>query len=211
MKTKSNKPRKTKSHKQSKCKKGYILRKGYTRKTKSGKSIRVKSNCIKATSMSGKKSSDKVKKQLTKLSRQHQKAREKFGTPKCKKGEILREGYRKKSYVNTSGKTIKGSWVRPRCIKSITGRKHGKQITILEKGTLGRFGYHDVRNKTVDERHQALHNALDSGVPHLPIMRKLNILSVLFKNKDQNLHSIYKHDFYYIQSLYNKQKLSNSK
>jgi len=198
-----------KSKKQSKCEKGYILRKGYSRKTKSGKTIKVKSNCIKATSMSGTKSSDKIKRQLSKLSRQHKKAREMFGTPKCKKGQIIREGYYKKSYVNKSGTKIKGSWVKPRCIRSITGKKHSKQITLLEKGTLGKYGYHDVRHKSVDQRRKALQSALKNGVPHLPIMRKLNILSVLFKNKDPSLHSMYKEDFSYVQNLYNQFKLTH--
>jgi len=178
-----------------KCRKNTIMRKGYIKKN----GTIVKSNCIISTSQSGQKRSIIENNILKKLSREHSKARQKFGTPTCKKGEILREGYHRKSYKKKTGSKIKDKWIKPECIKSTTGRSHGKQLFILEHNDLKPFGYHNVESLTILERHKALLKALNKYKP-LPLARKLNALKVLNKNKNPRLSKIFKEDFEFVKS-----------
>lgn len=184
------------------CKRGYISRKSYTRTLRSGKKIRIKSKCIKSTSYTKKKRSDIDKKNLLKKSKIYREAIKIFGTPRCKKGEIIREGYYRKSFKNKSGTKIKGSWVSPKCIKSVTGKPHGEQLFVLEKGVLGKYGYKEVSKLSKEERHKSLKKAIKDGVEHITIIKRLNALSILNKNKNPILSKLYKTDMKYIQKLY---------
>lgn len=201
---------KKKSQSTSSCKKGYIKRKAYTKKS----GTRVKGECIKATSQSGLKRSDFEKKELEREKKIHSEARKKFGTPKCKSGEILREGYHKKKYTRkakSSSKSksksskkvkridVKSTWVAPTCIKSVTGRPHGKKLFTLEKGDLEKFGYDDVKNLTKSQRQSALKKALKKIKP-LSLFRKINALYVLNENKDPKLAKIFKDDRDFIKT-----------
>jgi hypothetical protein len=171
------------------------MRKGYVKKN----GTMVKSNCIVSTSESGGKRSVTEKRMMRKLSREHSRARQRFGTPKCKKGEILREGYHRKSYTKKTGSKVKDTWIKPECIRSTTGRSHGKQLFILEHNDLKPFGYQNVEKMTKTERHRALMKALKKYKP-LPLARKLNALSVLNKNRNSKLSKIFKEDFYFVES-----------
>ena len=193
-----------------KCSKDQILRNSY--KTKTGK--KVKAACITAQSDTGKKTSLDVKKYLKKKEKIHKEAMKKFSRQvpkKCSKGEILKEGYKKKSYISHSktGKNIKvsGSWTKPSCIKSVTGKskKGSKLITIIDKDVLGKFGYSNVKSLSKTERHSAIRKALQKIKP-LSVYRRLVALSTL--NKDEELFIILRSDANWIktQDIYIKSK-----
>lgn len=189
--------------KSKKCPKGEILRKGYT--TKTGK--KVKSDCITAQSQSGKKTSREVKKKLEEEKKMHKKAREMFKgqyPEKCSKGQILREGYKRKSYVKTmpngSRKRIPSTWVAPVCIDSATGKssKGKKSIVILNDDELKQFGYENVKKLSVADRHKILKKAVKKIKP-ISLFRKLIAISTLQKNTDPKLHDIFYKDAYYVR------------
>lgn len=183
---------------ENKCPNGYITRDAYVRKTSSGKMIKVKESCIKAQSESGKKSKSSNERKLKKQSREHKLARQIHGVPKCKAGESFREGYVRNGLVvpptcvknrKTSRKTSKKT-SRKASIK----RSSSKQKIVLEHGTLGNFGYHDVKNLTKIQRHKALKNAVEHLKP-LTIARKLNIVATLQRNVDEEAAGIFKEDY----------------
>ena len=192
-----------KKNKKTPCKKGFILRKSYTRKTKSGSKVKIHSKCIKSRSQSGLKRSDIDRKKLSLQKRIYSIARKKFGTPKCKRGEIVREGYHRKNFTRKSGSKVKGSWVKPQCIKSRTGKSsHGKRLFVLEKGTLSKYGYSDVIHLSKDEREKILRKAIKGGINELSLIKKLNALYILNKNINPKLANIFRKDMKYIQGLY---------
>lgn len=202
------------------CRRGNILRKGYTRhlhkktvrvpasKSRKAyvrhitkKNIRVPSGCIKAQSQSGKKRTTMDLAKMAKRSKIYATMRAYFGKPKCKTGEIMREGYTRKSFERKSGVHVTGSTVAPACIKAVGLSKKrgtkGKQLFVLEKGTLTQYGYH--ANLTEEERHKALKKALVDIKP-LSVYRKLNALYVLNKNKDASLANLYRKDADWVQT-----------
>lgn len=200
-----------------KCSKGQILREGYTTKTNK----KVPASCITAQSATGKKTSIEVKKYLNKKEKMHEAAMKRFSKEvpkKCPPGQILREGFKKESYKSHSkkGKEIKvsGSWTKPECIPSVTGKstKGPKLITIIEKDVLGKYGYSNVKTLSKGERHSALRNALKEIKP-LSVYRRIVALSTLNKNKDQELYDILKGDSDWIktQDVYIKAKSSSKK
>lgn len=173
-----------------KCKNGQILRVGYVKKD----GVKVGSNCIKATSQSGMKRSD-IDKEIIELKEKiHSQMREKYGSKKCKPGEILREGYKRKT--RSSKKLIE---VPPVCIKSQTGKPHGEQLFVLEKDVLAKYGYVDVKSLTKTERQHCLKKALKKLKP-LSLMRRLNALSVLNKDQNPKLSKIFKDDSEWIKT-----------
>lgn len=172
-----------------KCKNGQILRVGYTKKD----GLIVKPGCIKATSQSGMKRSDADKEIIELKKKIHSQMREKYGSKKCKPGEILREGYKRKTRSN---KLIE---VPPECIKSRTGKPHGEQKFVLEKDVLAKYGYTDVKSLTKIERQQCLKKALKKLKP-LSLMRRLNALSVLNKDQNPKLSKLFKDDSEWIKT-----------
>lgn len=192
-----------------KCPKGKIKRNSYVRKTSSGKKIIVNENCIKAMSQSGKKRSDIDKKIMSKKKREHTLTREKFGTPKCNPGEIIKEGYHKKA--SSKSKTSKGTWVAPTCIKAKGSSKKrgskGKKLFRLEQGTLSQFGYHDIKKLSKKDRRNALNRAINEIKP-LSVRRKLIAVSTLQKNTDKKLSKIFKEDAEWVKNTSQYKKAS---
>lgn len=181
---------------QTKCKKGEIWRVGYTRKTSKknkSKKVSVKGKCIKATSQTGEKTSDKNKKYLAKKKQEYKLAREKFGTPKCAKGEIVKEGFKRKS------KSGKQTWVAPVCVSD--KGKSGKQerLFVIEPGRLSKYGYDEIEGKSDIARHKALNAALKSGEKPLSVSRRLNALAILTKNTNPKLSQTFKMDSEWIK------------
>jgi len=170
------------------CPKGTILRVSYIKKS----GTKVPAKCIKAQSFTGKvfgkKRTEIDKKIMSKLNKIHEKAREKFGTPKCKSGEIIREGYLKN-----------GKLVAPTCINKISSKEKGKQLFVLEKGKLKKFGYENVKTLSKTERQKALTKALNE-IPPKSLMRRINALSLLNKNKNPDLSRTFKADVEFIQN-----------
>jgi len=132
----------------SSCKKGEIWRVGYSRSgKKNSKRVSVKGKCIKATSQTGEKSSVRTKKILAEKRKSHKLSKKKYGTPKCKKGQIVREGFKRTS--KSGKKTI----VAPICVpKKGLGLKR-EPLFYLEPGRLSQYGYDDVLNRSELARH----------------------------------------------------------
>lgn len=192
-----------------KCPKGSIKRKSYIKR--SGK--KVKARCIKATSQTGEKMTSIKKRIRRSIERKQKLSAKKFGIPKCKKGEIVREGYHKKSsirksFVKRNGTTVKKSlvksaWVRPVCIKAKglsieRGTKGINLIGPMVKGDLKKFGYENVKRMSVKNRHIALKKVLSSLKP-LPVSRKIRALATLSKNTDPKLSRVFKADYEWIK------------
>lgn len=175
------------------CKKGEIWRVGYTRSVGKKKS-KISGKCIAATSQSGKKSSLETKKILAKKKTEHVIARTKFGIPECKKGEIIKEGYKRKS------KTNKETWVAPTCVKS-QGKGKREQIIYIEPGRLSKYGYDDIERRSDISRHKALATAIYSGEKPLSVSRRLNALSVLTRNTNPRLSDVFKSDSEWIKQV----------
>lgn len=171
------------------CGKNEIWRTGYSRKgsKKGSKKISVKGACIKSTSQTGEKTSVIMKKRLSKKNKEYKIAREKFGVPRCDKGEIIKEGYKKKS---KRGKSI---WVAPTCVKSINTSKPERTIYI-EPHRLSKYGYESLEMKSERERHDALNEAVKSGEKPLSVARRLTALSTLTKNTKPRMSRILKSD-----------------
>lgn len=182
------------------CRRGSIIRKGYTRHLRN-RTIRVPSGCIKAQSQMGIKRSPFDEAVMTKKRKMHLRFRKMYGAPRCKPGQVTREGYTRKSYQRKSGTYVTSSKVRPGCIKAVglskrRGRK-GKPLFFLQKGTLTQYGYH--ADKTEAERHSSLSEALQHIKP-LSVYRKLNALYVLNKNNNPTMAKLYRGDADWIQT-----------
>lgn len=165
-----------------KCKKGEIWRIGYSRKTSKRGSIKVRGKCIKATSQTGKKTSIIGRQILKKQKKVHEQAREKFGTPVCRTGEIIREGY----------KTKKNVWVAPTCIKSDNPKQ--ERLFYLEPDRLAKYGYANIESKSDTSRHNILREALSHGEKPLSVKRRLIALSALNKNTKPKLSRLLRSD-----------------
>lgn len=177
------------------CSKGKIYRKAYTRVV-AGRKIKVAGACITATSQSGLKRSSIDRRKMSSRARSHRAASKKFGRPRCKQGEIVREGYHRKAYSKRSGSKVSSSWVAPSCIVSRSGSHpgvKGEQLFILTKGELQEFGYENIKDMTKAQRHDALKQALTRIKP-LSLFRKLNALYILNKDKDPTIASIFAED-----------------
>lgn len=193
------------------CPKGQIYRKGYVRYRGNTK-IEVSGNCITATSQSKQKRSDLDREYFAEREKMYKEARRKFSRemPKsCPPGKVLREGYYRqptyrKAYKRSSGSEVeatevRGAWVPPTCVPSINEQKK-KRLFTLEKNVLHKYGYYDIKNLSSRERHRALNKALKDGFEPLPLLRRVNALFVLNKNRDPLLASKFKEDVDYIRN-----------
>ena len=186
------------------CPKGKIKRDSYTRKLSSGKKIKIGEKCIKAQSQSGLKRVDIDKKKMSVEKREHTIARQKFGTPKCEKGQIVKEGYFRNEYKKkSSNKKVSGAWVEPSCVKAKGLSKKrgskGKKLFVLEKGTLSQFGYHDIKKLSKKERQSSLKRAVKEMKP-LSVRRKLIALRTLNKNTNPEMAKMYDTDQKFVKN-----------
>lgn len=209
------------------CPSGYIRRAAYDRPAyvrKSGVAVKgahVKASCIRQQGLKTKSQRKSEVRQY--LKRQAKAAEMTRGVSEkemqCKEGEILRtaymrEGYKRGSYVRKSGTRVRTSKVGPtvvpaKCIKAVshTGKKglydvEGKRVVILlEKGALGKYGYHDVANMTVEDRRVALDKAVAGANGNwLSIFRRLNIQATYNKYKNPSLHDKFIEDRDYVKA-----------
>lgn len=143
------------------------------------------------------KRSLKDKQIINKLHKTHVLARQKFGTPLCSKGEIIREGYRRPSVSNKN----KSIWVKPTCILSRSGKSSkGKQLFVLSKDTLEPYNYKGVSRLSSSKRQHRLKNALNNGVKPLSLFRRLTALATLNKNINPKLHDIFTEDAQWVKT-----------
>lgn len=189
------------------CGSNKIYRNGYTRKTRSGKLIKVPGNCITATSQTGRKTSVETKRYLQNRDRMHRQMSKKYGVTRCPPGTIERAGFvrkptKRKSYkrmsrsgsiVRIPATNVKRSEVPPTCVKDTGIKGKGKQLFVLEKNVLGKYGYDKVSTLSSTKRHEALKKALKRIKP-LPLFRRLNALYVVNKNTNKNLARIFAED-----------------
>lgn len=119
---------------------------------------------------------------------------------RCPSGQILRSGYRRKSYRRSGGVRVSATRVSSHCIKDV-GRvgKGPKLIGPLKKGALHRYGY-DPDNSEAS-RHSALDRAVRAeGLSK--IVKRLNAVRVFTKNTNPRLSAKYNADMSYIERKY---------
>jgi len=85
--------------------------------------------------------------------------------------------------------------------KRSRSRKHSPVRIKLTKGSLGDYGYHNVQDMLVRERHHALSRALRHEDP-LAVFRKLNALYVLNKNYNHKLSKLFNSDKEWVKRQY---------
>jgi hypothetical protein len=74
-----------------------------------------------------------------------------------------------------------------------------EQLFHLEKNDLKPYGYENVRNKSVIQRHRALSRALND-LDSLSLSRKLNALAVVNKNRNPSLSRAFKYDSEWVKT-----------
>lgn len=107
----------------------------------------------------------------------------------CPKGQI-----RRKSYVLKSGKRVKS-----KCIDDKGNLGKGKKLFDLDKNGLGKFGYDDVVNLSIRQRHIALKKALKVLKP-LSVFRRLIAIATLNKNTNPKISKIFRDDAEWIKT-----------
>lgn len=76
-------------------------------------------------------------------------------------------------------------------------------IPLSNSGILSAHGYIDVKSKTELSRHRALARVIRGGAElPLGLFRRLNVLMILFKNKDPRLSKIFKQDRDWVRTKY---------
>ena len=131
----------------------------------------------------------------------------KAASKKCKKGYIKREGYKVKKDSKKDSKKIKEYWVEPKCIKSQVNRstKGNKDIVIIEKDVLKKFGYSDIKDKNITDRKKSLKKAITKIKP-LSVYRRLVAISTLNKNRNPKLYRILQEDIKWLKTVLEKLK-----
>jgi len=196
--------------KHKKTKKGYVWRKGHIRTLKSGKKIRIAGQWVKSIRTShytwAKKQKDKRKTSV-------KTARKIYKTPRCGPGEIIRDGYVRKSYIRTlsDGRKIRipKTIVAPICIKDtgLPGKGPRKikgkiqKIGPVQKGLLRKYGY--SMTKTAEMRRIALKKAIKTYGKN-SVIRKVNAIVVWNKYKNPTLSNKAKNDVKWIQKNYSR-------
>lgn len=175
---------------QKSCSIGTISRKGYTRKTKTGKSVHVKRKCVRNIGLPGKYST-LVKKQRRSISAKQSRAAKRTTSPKsCSIGEIKRSATSRKGYIRRSktGKLVKvrRSVSRATCVKNrgAKGKSSPQQkITIVQgEHYLSKFGY--SAKKSTTSRHTAIKKLIKSGKSPLAVRHMLIARSNLLKRTE---------------------------
>jgi hypothetical protein len=190
------------------CPRGFIRRKGYTRKNTG---THVKSACIRSTSPYSTKPTNTRKRQTMRLGRI-------IGTKKaCPPGQIPRQAYVRKISTNISrrgyikkirksGKTIrvypraKRTFVKSTCIKDLGKKGKGAPVIgPLRKGELSKHGYSYKLPET--SRHASLERAVrEYGA--LSTYRKLNAVAKLSTRVNPTAASAFAADRNWVRSTY---------
>ena len=108
---------------------------------------------------------------------------------KCPKGKIMRKGYT----------TKRGVRVRPTCVKDMGKPGKGKKLFTLKRGELSKYGY-AIKNSQ-ESRRKALKKAMKK-FEYATMIRKLNALSILFKNTQPKYYNKLRSDMKWIQNNY---------
>jgi hypothetical protein len=202
------------------CPKGMIERKGYTANRR-GKKITVGSACIRATSYKGIKRSDQDKAYLNERHKIQKKIERKYGSSRCPPGKMERAGYTRRAYerrpyTRKSGSFVHGTHVKPseaapvcinsRGLRGKEGRPGYKIPMVLEKGDLKKFGYGNVRNLSMQDRHTALREAVSNIGNPLSIFRKLIAIGTVNQNTNPRVSKIFRDDAYWLKDTFGLMK-----
>ena len=176
------------------CANDQFYRKTYTRKLKSGRSIRVPGACIRSQSRyAAPYKPTRVRMRGIRLSRRSLKT--------CPAGYINRASYVR---YTKQGKHVV---VPEQCIKDVgaPGKGYvggpGKGIGPLRKGELSKYGYDNVKSMSEAARHAALASAI-SEYGTLGLWRKLNAVAVYTRRSSPTSSAIIKKDMDWIRSTY---------
>ena len=201
------------------CPKGYTLRESY--KTSSGKCS--PSRCVRKTGILTGKSSVRAEKHFEEAKENSKKALKmsiKKGLhvdTRCDKTHVLRRGYTRRSYNRKKGTHVRHALVAPGCItkRGKTKRIHGEPSTRIyideDDHFLSEYGYHDVQEKTKEERHQALHKLINHFIPikgematYNYVIKALNARYIVNRNTNPKVARIFKADQRAISLVYSK-------
>lgn len=97
--------------------------------------------------------------------------------------------------------------VRKNNSKKANTKQKSKKLFNLEKGTLKKFGYNDVKSMSKQKRRQSLKKAITNMKP-LSVMRKLIAVSTLQKNINPEVSKIMKEDASWIKTTKEYKKRS---
>ncbi len=173
-----------------------IVRKAYTRRSPSGKLIKVKAKKIKSTrGLPGKLSKIEKKKSKKMSTRKKGYNKEMFVNKKCPPGYISRTGY----VAIRNGKPIA---IKTECVED-RGKKGKSKIRTrgLEYYDLGVFGYKNINSMKAGPRHKALASAVKK-YGHLSVFRKLILLSTVNKNTNKSLSQKFRRDANWVRKMY---------
>lgn len=203
-----------------KCSEGMILRKGFKRPSFTKKngthvnSVKVKPGCIKDRSYPGRR--EWRKETIKKINKSKSIAKKKFGNIKCKKGQLMREGYVRGSYTKKNGTHIQRKVMAPACIikrgnpKKYVPPKGKTGIGPLKKGELSKFGYYKVKDMKVKDRKSSLKLAVkEFGA--MMLVKKLGALRTYLKNTSPDSSQIYYQDQKWIRKTYDDQFIGDWK
>ncbi len=175
------------------CGKGKTYRKSYTRKLRSGRSIRVKGRCIRSTTVyTSRPRTDRTRMRGYSMKRRTLKA--------CPSGYIKRASYVRRT--RSGGRSL----VPEQCIRNVGApgkglAAGGPGIGVLRKGDLAQFGYRDVVHTSTADRHAALARAI-AKYGSLGVWRKLNAVHVYTRRLSPGSSKVFKADMDWIRSKY---------
>jgi len=101
----------------------------------------------------------------------------------------------------------------PKYSKQHASYAHTKIMLDIDDRYISKFGYYDVANKTIDERHSALHKVINYFLPikgmhntYKYVISSLKARYILQRNTDNKIAQIFKIDHNYISNEYKKNK-----
>lgn len=121
---------------------------------------------------------------------------------RCKKGEIERMGYTKKT-----GTKVKAECIKDRGLpgKTPESQKIPFKNLAFERDDLGKYGYSDIIHKKASERRESLDDAIRQ-YGSVPVLRKVNVLEILNRNTNPKLATKFETDKKWIERTYKRKK-----
>ncbi len=176
------------------CGPGKFYRKSYTRKTRSGRRVRVAGACLRSQTRYA--SPLKVDRHRLRGFRKTKRA-----LSSCPSGFIKRAAFVRYT------KKGKHSLVPEQCIRNVgaPGKGYrggpGSGIGALRTGELAKYGYTHVANMSVADRHAALAKAVQEYGP-LGVWRKLNAVSVYTRRVSPAASRVFNADMDWVRAKY---------
>ncbi len=123
-----------------------------------------------------------------------------MSTRKCQRGKPYRKSKTRKV---SSGRALNPCPAAVRTTRKRTSRslRNGPGIGPLRKGELTKYGYKNVAELSVADRHKALEKAIDE-YGSLGVWRKLNAVAVYTKRTLPKLSKIFKEDMNWIRAKF---------